>query len=59
MLLVQVNLLNVNLFELGVKNAGDNDSSSFEAMHQIGPVEPVHDEGTITEVTFVSPCVGQ
>jgi hypothetical protein len=31
----------MNLFELGVTNAGDNYFSSFEAMHQIGSVEPV------------------
>jgi len=41
MLLVQVNLQNVNLLELGVKNASNHHSSSFEAMHQIGTVEPV------------------
>jgi hypothetical protein len=41
MLLVQINFQDVNLLEFGVKNASNHHSSSFEAMHQIGTVEPV------------------
>jgi hypothetical protein len=40
--LIQFNFLNVNLVEFGIENAGDYDSLSFEAVHHIGPVEPVN-----------------
>jgi len=41
-LLFQIDFKNVNLLELGIEHSLDHHATAFEAVHQVGAVEPVH-----------------